>query len=328
MLWDQEKKTPSYWRIGFWVAAFHLFFVGLLQMKDVAVFAPLKPKLQVQNFYEPHLVLETKAEAELQTKEAGAAVETAAENNLPKPDFSAPLEAPFSETGEALTVEAKPFPLDQNSGPWPEIPREGSDFEKKREEKKTAAALAEKAREKKSPKKVLEKKDGEKKASPSSKPSPTPVKRPVKKAVRWSPEYQQSLKKRIRAEERKKQQRLEKLKNLEESLAQLGSSARSSEAMDWKQAEKPELQVPRLDSGSWKAAFSFEEGNFSDLRLSQAEEEQFEKLFLSYLKESLHLPEIGEVKLKLTLDAEGQVKKTEVLWAESPKNRRYLEEAL
>lgn len=48
-------------------------------------------------------------------------------------------------------------------------------------------------------------------------------------------------------------------------------------------------------------------------------------LLASTLKNTLELPEVGEVKLELTVRRSGQVMKVRVLHAASEKNRRYLE---
>ncbi len=61
------------------------------------------------------------------------------------------------------------------------------------------------------------------------------------------------------------------------------------------------------------------------------EEGSFEKdeaCLVDFLRTSLSLPEIGEVKLKLTIDIDGGVKEVTVLQAESQKNRAYLEKHL
>lgn len=49
---------------------------------------------------------------------------------------------------------------------------------------------------------------------------------------------------------------------------------------------------------------------------------------LSYLHQSLNLPEFGEVKIQLTLRQDGSIAKLVILNSESEKNRRYLESNL
>lgn len=54
----------------------------------------------------------------------------------------------------------------------------------------------------------------------------------------------------------------------------------------------------------------------------------YEEALISHLQSSLNLPEFGEVKIELTLEADGRVAKMIVLKAESVKNREYLEHTI
>jgi hypothetical protein len=56
--------------------------------------------------------------------------------------------------------------------------------------------------------------------------------------------------------------------------------------------------------------------------------EDYEGSLISYLHQSLNLPDFGEVKIQLTLREDGAVVKMVVLGAESKKNRDYLEKNL
>ncbi len=67
---------------------------------------------------------------------------------------------------------------------------------------------------------------------------------------------------------------------------------------------------------------SIESGSSTDMNLN------YPNLMIGYLRQSLHLPEFGEVKIQLTLRQDGSVAKLVVLNTESEKNGRYLEESL
>lgn len=54
----------------------------------------------------------------------------------------------------------------------------------------------------------------------------------------------------------------------------------------------------------------------------------YAELLVSYLYEKLQLPELGEVKIQLTLRQDGSIDKLVVLEAKSKKNKTYLEEKL
>lgn len=86
---------------------------------------------------------------------------------------------------------------------------------------------------------------------------------------------------------------------------------------------KTQLEVPALLPTSRAsepfAPFVFEEA---------AATLTFEEQLINYLHETLHLPEVGEVKIELTLQKNGMVEKLVVLYAESLKNKAYLEKNL
>lgn len=54
----------------------------------------------------------------------------------------------------------------------------------------------------------------------------------------------------------------------------------------------------------------------------------YQKMLIECLRQSLNLPDFGEVKIQLTLREDGSVANVIVLKAESQKNKRYLEENL
>lgn len=57
-------------------------------------------------------------------------------------------------------------------------------------------------------------------------------------------------------------------------------------------------------------------------------EGEYQEALVSYLHQSLNLPEFGEVKIQLTLNRDGTVVKLVVLKTESEKNKKHLEAAL
>jgi hypothetical protein len=82
---------------------------------------------------------------------------------------------------------------------------------------------------------------------------------------------------------------------------------------------KPRLEVPTLAPiARNEIPMLFEESSVLS----------FEEQLVSYLHEALHLPELGEVKIELTLQKNGTVEKMVVLHAESLKNKTYLEKNL
>jgi outer membrane biosynthesis protein TonB len=54
----------------------------------------------------------------------------------------------------------------------------------------------------------------------------------------------------------------------------------------------------------------------------------YREVVVGYLREALHLPDYGEVKIQVTLRKDGSVERLKVLQAESERNRKYLEEHL
>jgi len=99
------------------------------------------------------------------------------------------------------------------------------------------------------------------------------------------------------------------LKELQETLAKI--------KIKQEEVQKSPLPLPK---------------SIDTLQIDRAEEKQEETsyfiLLVSSLKEALELPELGKVKLELTLLNTGQVQTVRVLQTESEKNKRYLEQQL
>lgn len=62
--------------------------------------------------------------------------------------------------------------------------------------------------------------------------------------------------------------------------------------------------------------------------LNQSSDESVPALIIGFLHESLHLPEVGEVRIQLTIRKDGTVSNVVVVSAESRKNKLYLQEHL
>ena len=105
----------------------------------------------------------------------------------------------------------------------------------------------------------------------------------------------------------------ELLRELEESIAKI------DQKRDNLYPEKT-LQTPkaiRLDAPTFGSKLVYEE-----------ESTGYKENLISYLHQTLNLPEHGEVKIQLTLRPDGSVVKLVVLKTESEKNRIYLEKSL
>lgn len=79
---------------------------------------------------------------------------------------------------------------------------------------------------------------------------------------------------------------------------------------------KPQLEIPQAIVSR------------QDLGMVYRQIESYQDTLVSYLHQSLNLPEYGEVKIALTLRDDGSVAKVVVLKAESVKNKEYLEKNL
>ncbi len=327
MLWDQEKKTPSYQRIIFWVLAIHGIFIALLYFKNPTKDNYLKHKLVVKNFLEKNVIVKNTVKEN--KKLAVAAVDTAADtNNNYKQQKSDSL---WQQKREEFFKEK----LDSFS----QIQKAKEQARKKAQEKAASLVKADqRLREQRQKSQTLNKKSSEKKTSQK-------VLKKKSEGIATKSGEKSSLK-----NEALRKKSAEKLKILRESLAKLESLNNSvgqiqtqnqtnknnktdtsknhnQQFNNFSSALKP-LAVPELKKKDWTARFSADSSSASDLLVNQNEEHEFRELFLDYLKDQLQLPEIGEVKLKLVLSPEGRVVKIEVIRAQSQQNKEYLEEVL
>jgi hypothetical protein len=99
------------------------------------------------------------------------------------------------------------------------------------------------------------------------------------------------------------------LRELEETIAKI------DEKRDKLYSNKEKVAEKRESAGSVSRP----------LIQSGLEELNFQESLIRALKESLTLPDFGEVKIELTLRHDGSVEKLKVLSAHSEKNRKYLE---
>ncbi len=109
------------------------------------------------------------------------------------------------------------------------------------------------------------------------------------------------------------------LKELEESIAKIEDKSdkgrvKKSTASKARVPLSISLQIDRLDLDSSSSGDSGER-DYADF-------------LIGHLRESLHLPDYGEVKMELTLRQDGSVASLRVLHTESDKNKRYLESNL
>ena len=350
MLWDQEKKTPSYQRIIFWVVVIHGIFIALLYFKNVANNTHLKPKLIVKNFLEKSLpvkntvkntakniVKDTGKNTDREKKKASvvaAVMETAA------PSKNKPSDGLWQQKREEFFKEK----LDSFS----DIKKAKEQARKKAKEKAETLVKADRQlRARNQNSQALNKRSLEKKTFQK-----VLKKKPVVIAAK-------SGKKSSLKDESLRKKREEQLKKLRASLAKLESFQKDRSltntntntqtlTQNQNQNNKKQsknilssakaLSVPELKKGSWTTSLIFESSsdnssdsslnNASDLFADQGEEHAFKVLFLDHLKEQLQLPEVGEVKLQMTLSPEGRVVKVAVLRAQNQGNKEYLEEVL
>lgn len=156
--------------------------------------------------------------------------------------------------------------------------------------------------------KALEKSQKPKEKLPASKPKPMLIPSPAPEKKMTNPQGIQIKK--------QKSAREEQLKELEERIAKI-------EAKNDRIAKKSELFVPStlvLHSSAPLPA---------PAQIAAAEESSSEEDFASslvgYLQTFLHLPELGEVQIQLTLRKDGKVDNIKIMRSESEKNRKYLE---
>ncbi len=60
----------------------------------------------------------------------------------------------------------------------------------------------------------------------------------------------------------------------------------------------------------------------------ESSDEEYISFLIGYLQECLQLPDVGEVKIQISLRKDGSVETMKVMHTESAKNRKYLEEHL
>lgn len=156
-----------------------------------------------------------------------------------------------------------------------------------------------------------------KKQAATKPPAPaTPKKAPPiadKKLAATKKEKKKASVESVQDEKRAKMSK-QLLQELEESFSKLEAKPEKKKGSSSKKMDLPE-PVGSLHS----EASSFAE---------PADAGEYHAALISYLHETLNLPEYGEVKIQLTLRQDGTVLNLLVLKTESEKNRKYLETSL
>ena len=147
-----------------------------------------------------------------------------------------------------------------------------------------------------------------KKSPPTPKKDPAIADKTLKKNKTAPPKKENPPENRAKISDRLK-------KELEESIAKIEGK---------KQNPTHKQQAPR--SQTWTPIQLHIDS--IDSELSEETPSDYPNQMISYLHQSLNLPEFGEVKIQLTLRQDGSVAKLVVLNTESEKNKRYLEESL
>jgi outer membrane biosynthesis protein TonB len=112
----------------------------------------------------------------------------------------------------------------------------------------------------------------------------------------------------------------ELLEELEERIAKI-------ETKRDKLPPKTDINIPQKIEPSSTLSNSY--SKFNAAQEHEMQDESFaSEYFIYYLQQQLHLPDFGEVKVQITLRADGTIEKCVVLKAESEKNKKYLEEKL
>ncbi|HSX12369.1 MAG TPA: hypothetical protein VLF61_02650 [Rhabdochlamydiaceae bacterium] len=149
-----------------------------------------------------------------------------------------------------------------------------------------------------------------------------PAKQPPKKESKPTVIAKNSPVKKKQPIEEKKKQKVDPnvshlLQELEETIAKIDQ--KRDKDIPLKQAEAPKWIKPlKIDAIR----------EMSDDNSPDQEDFTYQDSLISCLRNSLDLPELGEVKIELTLNKEGMVLKLKVVSSESVKNRNYLEKNL
>lgn len=144
---------------------------------------------------------------------------------------------------------------------------------------------------------------------------PTPQKKPTPPVLKKAPAPK---KEKVIQVKREKPYREDLLKELEERIAKI-------DIKNDRMTPKSELNVPStlaLSSQALQAPKNFE------MTQTSFSSEDFASSLIGYLQAYLHLPEVGEVQIQISLSKEGKVKNLKVVKSESEKNRKYLEQEL
>jgi len=106
----------------------------------------------------------------------------------------------------------------------------------------------------------------------------------------------------------------ELVQQLQESIAKIDQKSH-------KESPKEILPAPNLPTPKWVPQLKIDEE-------SGGEESLFVTTLVQCLQEALNLPEVGEVKVELTLKRDGSFVQMKVLRSESERNKKFLEQEL
>ena len=110
------------------------------------------------------------------------------------------------------------------------------------------------------------------------------------------------------------------LREAEESIAKITQKSHKS-------SKKQSLDLPK-GIQSLKVDSESPSERFEKDSLENSKNQSYQNELALRLKSLLHLPELGEVKLRLTIKRNGSLTEMKVLKSESEKNRKYLEQEL
>jgi hypothetical protein len=153
---------------------------------------------------------------------------------------------------------------------------------------------------------------------PQSQPSrPLPNKKPTPTTAATAPQ-----KKEAKTTTKKPAVSQKLIKELEESIAKIDEKPDNFKSEKYSAKTKSQAQAPLVLNSLQRETFV---GPFTEQEITPIE---IKELLVLELKNSLHLPDFGEVTMRLILRRDGSVAEVKVLKSASKKNSEYLEREL
>jgi colicin import membrane protein len=273
-----------------------------------------------ENFQKPRLISSKTSRLVVRTFEERAGSTQVASQPLLR------VEEPVQDSRkpEPVAIEPPAPPASLNRSPAPENKTESVPKKKEPVKSKTSAPKVAKKAEK--PKESSKEKPKES-SKTVSKPAPAKPKE--------SKEKQKPAKKEEKSDQAKKQEEKKKQEEIEQAARKKKLLAEAQEKIAKIAQNRDNNTAP---SKRGEAVLAIMPGTITTLAIEQAvsgEEAPLSKSQSSYrdelagrLKLLLILPEVGEVKLKLTLERSGKVAKLAMISSESTKNQHYIEKTL